>query len=428
MITIKVLFTSNSYPVQNRKNMKHILKTLFILTVFIGSGLVMSCGSKSEQEAEAEGHESHNEEENTVEFTEAQYKTADIELGKVENKQISGTIKVNGMLDVPPQQMASISVPLGGFLKSTPLLQGSRVTKGQVIAIVENLEFIRLQQDYMEAKNQLEFAKSDYERQQELAKENVNAQKTLQQSKTTFVTWEGKLSSLREQLKMLNIDAASVEPASIKSTMNLYSPITGYVTEVNVNIGKYVNPTDILFEIVDTEHLHAELTVFEKDVPKLKIGQKVRFTLANETKERRATVYLLSREISADRTIRIHCHIDKEDTNLLPGMYLQAIVETGGLEVPALPDKAIVDFQGKKYIFYQLMEQPHAALKGEDQDEHKQEYHFSMIEVQTGNSELGFTEVMLPKDFPDAAQIVVKNAYAILSKIKNSEEEGGHAH
>lgn len=403
--------------------MKHTLKTLYILILLLTSGLVTSCGNKSEEAATAES-ESHSEEENTIEFTEAQYKTADIELGKVENKQISGTIKVNGMLDVPPQQMVSISVPLGGFLKSTPLLQGSRVTKGQVIATIENLEFIRLQQEYIEAKNQLEFAKVDYDRQQQLAIENVNAQKTLQQAKTTFVSWEGKLGSLKEQLKMLTIDATSLEPANISGTISLYSPINGYVTEVNVNIGKYVNPTDILFEIVDTEHLHAELTVFEKDVPKLKIGQKVRFTLANETKERMATVYLLGREISADRTIRIHCHIDKEDTNLLPGMYLQAIVETGGLEVPALPDKSIIDFQGKKYIFYQLTEQPHAPLKDEDPEEHKQEYHFTMIEVQTGNSELGFTEVMLPKDFPtDAVQIVVKNAYAILSKMKNTQEE-----
>ncbi|MBY0433502.1 MAG: efflux RND transporter periplasmic adaptor subunit, partial [Cyclobacteriaceae bacterium] len=183
-------------------------------------------------------------------------------------------------------------------------------------------------------------------------------------------------------------------------------------------------PSDILFEIADTEHLHAELTVFEKDVPKLKIGQKVRFTLANETKERMATVYLLGRQIGLDRTIRVHCHIDREDTNLLPGMYLKAVVETGGIEVPALPDKAIIDYQGKKYIFYQLTEQPHAAMKNEDPEQHKSEYHFTMIEIQTGNSELGFTEVMLPNDFPmDAAQIVIKNPYAILSKIKNTEEE-----
>ncbi len=400
-------------------------KLISIVSVFVILALAMSCGSKATEESVAEEH--HEEEENTVEFTTAQYKTADIELGKIESKQISGTIRVNGMLDVPPQQMVSISVPLGGFLKSTSLLQGSRVKKGEVIATMENLDFIQMQQDYLEARNQFEFAKTDYDRQLDLAKENVNAQKTLQQAKTTYSSWQTKANGLQQKLKMLNIDIASLNEGNINSTINLYSPINGYVTEVNVNIGKFVNPTDILFEIVDTEHLHAELTVFEKDVPKLKIGQKVRFTLANETKERTATVYLLGREISADRTIRIHCHIDKEDTNMLPGMYLKAVVETGGLEVTALPDKAIIDYQGKKYIFYQLTEQPHAPLKDEDKEQHEAEYHFTMFEVQTGNSEMGYTEIMLPSDFvTETAQIAVKNAYAILSKMMNSEEERGH--
>lgn len=398
------------------------IKSISILSIFISLALTMSCGSKSTKEAIAEEH--HSEEENTVEFTEAQYKTAGIELGKIENKQISGTVKVNGKLDVPPQQMVSISVPLGGFLKSTPLLQGSRVKAGQVIATMENLDFIQMQQDYIEAKNQSEFAKMDYDRQLDLAKHNVNAQKTLQQAKTTYASWQTKANGLREKLKMISIDLAPLNEGKISSTINLYSPINGYVTQVNVNIGKFVNPSDILFEIVDTEHLHAELTVFEKDVPKLKIGQKVRFTLANETKERMATVFLLGRQIGLDRTIRVHCHIDKEDTNLLPGMYLKAVVETGGLEVTALPDKAIIDYQGKKYIFFQLTEQPHTALKDESKAEHEAEYHFTMFEVQIGNSEMGYTEVMLPSDFKtETAQIVVKNAYAILSKMKNSEEE-----
>lgn len=397
-------------------------KLSIVLLIFIYSAIAISCGKNADKETKQEEH--HQEEENIIEFTEAQYKTAGIELGKIENKQISGTIRVSGKLDVPPQQMVSISIPLGGFLKNTPLLQGSKVKKGQVIAVIENLDFIQLQQDYLEAKNQFEFAKTDYERQQDLAKENVNATKTLQQAKTTYSTWQTKANGIAEKLKMLNLDLASLNANNITSTINLYAPINGYVTQVNVNIGKFVNPSDILFEIVDTEHLHAELTVFEKDVPKLKIGQKVRFTLANETKERTATVYLLGREIGADRTIRIHCHIDKEDINLLPGMYLKAVVETGGIEVSAVPDKAVIDYQGKKYIFYQLTDQPHGALKNESKEQHAAEYHFTMFEIQIGNSEMGYTEVVLPPDFPtETAQIVVKNAYAILSKTKNSEEE-----
>jgi len=405
--------------------MKPIQSSIFISSLLCIL-LLFSCGEANNEETVEEEH--HQEEENTIELTEKQFRTAGIELGTIESKQISGTIKVNGQLDVPPQQKVSVSVPLGGFLKNTPLLQGTRVKKGQLIATIENLEFVQLQQDYLEAEGQLEFAETDYRRQQELARENVAAQKTLQQAKNSFTSWSSKVSGLREKLRILKINTENLRQGKISGELNLYSPINGYVTEVNVNVGRFVNPTDVIFEIVDTEHLHAELTVFEKDVPKLKIGQKVRFTLANETKERLATVYLLGREIGPDRTIRIHCHIEDEDTNLLPGMYLKAVVETGGIEVPALPDQAIIDFQGKKYIFYQMEGQPHTALKDESNEEHNAEYHFVMFEIQTGNSELGFTEVVFPENFPvDTAKIAVKNAYAILSKMKNSEDEG-HGH
>lgn len=390
------------------------------LIAFTCAVMITSCGNQSsEQETEAEEH--HDEMPNTIELTRAQFTNAGIKLGKIEQKQISGTIKVNGVLDVPPQNLVSISAPMGGFLKDTKLLQGLRVRKGQIIAKIENLEFIQLQQDFLEAKSQLELAKADYERQQQLANENVNSGKVLQQAKTTFTTWQAKYSGLAEKLKVIGIHAASVTEHTLTSSVNLYSPIDGYVTQVNVNIGKFVSPTDVLFEIVDTEHLHAELIVFEKDVPKLKIGQKVRFTLANETKERMATVYLIGREISAERTVQIHCHIDEEDKELLPGMYLKAAVETGGAEVPALPDEAIIDFQGTKYIFI-VTEEEHEAEKANDG------LHFTMAEIKTGDSELGYTEVIVPENISAASHVAVKGAYALLSKLKNSEEDGGHHH
>lgn len=401
---------------------QYITYTLFAL-------FISSCNNGTEKVAIEEEH--HEDEENVVEVTEAQMKNAGVTLGTIENKQISGTIKVNGVLDVPPQQLISISAPLGGFLKSTDLLEGSRVKKGQSIATIENLDFIQIQQDYLEAKSSLEFAKADYERQQQLAKENVNSEKTLQQAKSNFSTWQAKFSGLKEKLNVLNLNVASIEQGNLRSTINLYSPIDGYVTEVNVNIGKYVNSIDVLFEIVDTEHLHAELIVFEKDVPKLKIGQKVRFTLANESKERMATVYLIGREISEDRTVQIHCHIDKEDKELLPGMYLNALVEAGGLLVPALPDEAIVDYQGKKYVFIAAeegeKEEEHAGGKSEE-EHHEEGQHFRMVPVEIGNSELGYTEISSRDSISKDSQIVIKGAYALLSKMKNSEEEGGHAH
>jgi cobalt-zinc-cadmium efflux system membrane fusion protein len=389
--------------------MNNLHKSINLLLVLFATILCISCGNKAAEEST----DAKEEEANVVEFSEAQYETASIELGKVESRQISATVRASGMLDVPPQQLVSISIPLGGFLKSTELLQGYRVKKGQMIATLESMDFVQMQQEYLEARNQFNFSKTDYERQQVLAKENINAEKTLQQSQSNFQTWQAKMNGLSAKLKMLHVNLPSLDKGDISNTINVYSPINGYVTEVNVNIGKFVNPSDVLFEIVNTEHLHAELTIFEKDIPKIKIGQKVRFTLANENKERISTVYLIGRKITTDRTIRIHCHIDTVDTQLLPGMYLKAMVETGGVQVAALPDEAVIDYQGKKYIFV-TAEEP----------KHQGDYHFAMIEIHAGIRELGYTEVTPLEDFDfTKSNVVIRGAYALLSKMKNTEEE-----
>lgn len=394
-----------------------LLSAIFITIFLAACGSTTDTAEKTTAKPEADSVAS-----NEVELTNGQYKTAGIELGKVELKQISGTFKASGMLDIPPQQKVSISIPVGGFLKKTDLLQGKFVNKGELIAVIENPDFIAMQQDYLDAKSQLEYAKADYERQQALAKENVNAQKTLQQSKASYNSLTAKVSGLREKIKVSGLSLSAVDNGNIQPAINVYAPISGYVTKVNANIGKYVASTDVLFEIVDTRHLHAELTVFEKDVPKLNVGQTVRFTLANETKERTAKVFLIGREISADRTVRVHCLIDREDNQLLPGMFLKALVETGGSEVTALPNDAIVDFQGEKYIFITSAAKQHSyaakdtAVEGDN--------HFTMLPVQTGNSELGYIEVTLPENFDmENTNVVVKGAYSLISKMKNSAEE-----
>lgn len=381
--------------------------------ILVFSAMLAACGGKTEENKQ---EEHHAEAAGTVELTDEQYNVAHVTLGRVEMKMLSGTIKVNGMLDVPPQNLVSISVPMGGFLKSTELLQGMKVKKGDVIAVIQNADYIQVQQDYMDSKSQLEFLEAEYKRQEELAKENVNSQKTLLLAKTQYQSMLAKTSGLRSKLALLGINTNQVESGNFQNSISLYAPINGYVTQVNVNIGMFVNPTDVMFKIVDTEHLHAELTVFEKDVPKLKIGQKVRFTLANETTERIATVYLIGREIRGDRTVRIHCHLDKEDMELLPGMYLKAYVEAGSQSVTALPDNAIVNFEGNDYIFLSVA------------SEKKATHRFKMVQVMKGVNELGYSEVQLPKDISTESSIAIDGAYDILSKLKNSEESEGNEH
>src|SRR3989338_5916509 len=352
-----------------------IQSTIVITTLFLAS-----CSS-NEKPVEKE---EHHENENSVELTAEQYKTIDLQTGSIELKSLSGTMKVK---------------------------------KGQVIAIIQNPDFIDVQQDYLDYKSQLEYLKLEYERQEELSTGNINAKKTVQKAKSEYESMRARVNGLKARLQLMNISIASIEKGKIQSTSSIISPISGYVTQVNTNIGAFVTPSDVLFKIADTEHLHAELTVFEKDVPKLKVGQKVRFTLANEDKERTATIYLIGREIGSNRTVNIHCHLDKEDNQLLPGMYLKGLVESGSAEVTAVPDKAIVEFEGEKYIF--------AEVKAD----HKNEYAFEMIAIKAGVSELGYTEITLPsgKNW-QTLKIVINGTYDLLSKLKNGEEEGGHAH
>jgi cobalt-zinc-cadmium efflux system membrane fusion protein len=402
------------------------MKTINYIFISMLAISLSACGGSEEKVAEEEHHDEGSD---RVELTEAQYKTAAIQLGIVEMRTISGTIPASGLLDVPPQSKVSISAPMGGFVKSTELLQGSRVEKGQVVAVMQHPDYILLQQNYMENISQLEYLKAEYERQEELAKENVNAKKSVQQAKANYFTTKATVEGLKAQLQLLNINLSSLEKGGIQNTINLYSPISGYVTKVNTNIGVFVNPTDVLFEIVNTEHLHVELTIFEKDVPLLKIGQRVLFTLANEGVHRVANVELIGREINADRSVQVHCHIEKEDRELIPGMYLKAIIETDSAHVTAVPEEAIVNFEGKKFIFVEAAEE-HG--KDEKQEEEKPEdqgqmHHFKMLEVATGETELGFIAVVLPAGFEMNTKIVVKGTFSLLAKMKNGGEEG-HAH
>ncbi|WP_229210996.1 efflux RND transporter periplasmic adaptor subunit [Dyadobacter jiangsuensis] len=379
------------------------------LVLFLG---IVACKPGNENGAAENAAEHAEEETNHVELTAAQYETAGVETGGFSVRKLSGTVTANGVIDIPPQNLVSISAPLGGFVRKSELLQGMKVQKGEVLAVIENPDFIPIQQDYLETRSKLEFAEQEYQRQSDLSKENVNAQKALQQSASELKMLRARLAGLKERVRTAGVDLAGLEKGSITSVASIRSPIAGSVTVVNVNLGKYVNPTDVMFEIVDTDHLHVELSVFEQDIPKVKLGQLVRFRVSNNPgQEDLAKVYLINQKINDDRTVRVHCHLEKEDNDLLPQNFVKAIIETGANPVNALPDEAVVDFEGKSYVFVK---------------DSKGERSFDMVEVTKGISENSFTEVKMPSGGSESPQFVLKGAYALLSKLKNSEEEEGH--
>lgn len=379
------------------------------LVLFLG---IAACKLGNEKEAAEAGVEHSAEETNHVELTAAQYETAGVETGGFSVRKLSGTVAANGVIDIPPQNLVSISAPLGGFVRKSELLQGMKVQKGEILAVIENPDFIPIQQDYLETRSKLEFAEQEYQRQSDLSKENVNAQKALQQSVSELKMLRARLAGLKERVRTAGVDLAGLEKGNITSVASIRSPIAGSVTVVNVNLGKYVNPTDVMFEIVDTDHLHVELSVFEQDIPKVKLGQLVRFRVSNNpAQEDLAKVYLINQKINDDRTVRVHCHLEKEDNSLLPQNFVKAVIETGANPVNALPDEAVVDFEGKSYVFVK---------------DPKGERSFDMVEVTKGISENGFTAVKMPSGTGESPQFVLKGAYALLSKLKNSEEEEGH--
>lgn len=398
--------------------MKKVLYSLIVL-------LLAACGQVNTAEVAEEEHS-----EGVVEFTLAQAKRAGIEFGKVELKNMSAVIPVTGMLDVPPRNLISISAMMGGFIKNTELLQGMKVKKGEVIVSIQNPDFIQIQREYLESKSRLEYVNQEYKRQEELSKENVSATKTFQQISSELNGLKATISSLEERLRLLNINPATLTQENIRSVVNILTPIDGYVTDVNVNIGKYVNPQDVICQIVDTRDLHAELTVFEKDIAKIKKGQKVRFSLVDESsKERTGTIFLVDHKISAERTIRVHAHIDTEDPSLIPNMYLKALIEAESASTTVLPDEAILKSGAVDLIFIKTTHQdPKVKDAKESNEDHANEIVFKAIEVKRGVSQNGFTEVLLPEDFDiKIAEVVIKGAYDVLSKMNNSEEEG-HDH
>ncbi|WP_144606370.1 efflux RND transporter periplasmic adaptor subunit [Algoriphagus algorifonticola] len=370
-------------------------------------------------EDEAHGEEGHDEE-NIAEITPAQFKAAGIQLGKVEMRNLSSTLRVNGLIDAPPQNLINISAPMGGFVRKTDLLQGMAIKKGQLLVTLEHPDYVTIQQEYVQSKNQLAYMELEYKRQEELSRENVSALKIFQQTQAEYKNLQAQVKGLEEKLAILGINATNLTEDKISRYIHLYSPVTGYVSEVNVNLGKYVNSTDAMFELIDAKHLHAELTVYEKDLPKIAIGQKVRFTIPNDpSREYKAEVYLMGKKIESDRSLRIHAHLEDEDNQLVPGMYIQAVIEAAGNQVPSVPDEALVQFEGNYFIYLD---------EGKKMEDGQELYAFEMTQVQTGVSENGFTEILLPAGLDmSSTSIVTKGAFSLLGKMKNSEEEG-HAH
>ncbi|MEO6135063.1 MAG: efflux RND transporter periplasmic adaptor subunit [Ginsengibacter sp.] len=372
-----------------------------LIILFSFASLLFSCETKK-----AEAPVETKVETNVITLTEAQLKNVQIATSQIEQKQISSTLQLNGRIDVPPQNMVSVSVPLGGYLKSTKLLPGMHVNKNEVIAVIEDNQYIQLQQEYLTAKAQNSFLESEYNRQKELNESKASSDKVFEQARSSFQSQKILIKALEEKLKLVHINVANLNEQTISKSINVYSPIDGYVTKVNENIGKYITPGDVLFELVNPTDIHLNLKIFEKDLDKVFIGQQViSFTNTNPNKKFKGDIILISKDVASDGTTEVHCHFDNFDKGLLPGMYMNAEIELKNELRDVLPDEAFVRFEGKEYVFEQT---------GKNR--------FEMVEVRIGESENGFTEIISDANL-SGKTIVTKGSYTLLMSLKNTEEE-----
>lgn len=385
-----------------------------IITILLVPALVLSSCNNGNKAAAVEPSAEEVLPEDIVELRSDQIALAGIELGNISMKKIGNSIRTNGLVSATPQNVAFVSAPMGGFVKNTELIPGNPVTKGQTIAIIENQDFVDIQQNFLEAKNKLSFAKAELDRHTSLYREDVYSEQNLQQTTVEYKNMEGLVKALEQKLIMIGIDPSELKEENISSTVNLKSPINGYLRSVNVNIGKYVSPTDVLFEIVNNDILFLELTLFEKDVDKAVKGQKIKFYINNGNDEYEAVITQPGKSVSDDRTFKVFATVTKATEKLLPGMYVNAVIEETSAELPVLPSDAVVSFDDKDYVF----------IFDKNKTESGQPFtEYRMIEVTKGVSASGFTQIFLPEKFnAGSALFVVKGAYNILSAKKNAGE------
>ena len=342
---------------------------------------------------------------NLVELSDAQLKNANIMVGKIASKNMASILKVIGIIDVPPQNMISISVPLGGFLKYTKLLPGMHLLKGESIATMEDQQYIQLQQEYLTTVSNLKFAELEYNRQKELNLSKAASNRALEQAEASFQSLKINAKSLSEKLKLIGINPENLSEKTISRSIDIRSPIDGYVSHVNVNIGKYVNPSDVLFELVNPTDIHLGLTIYEKDLDKIFIGQKLQaFTNHKPDLKYPCEIILIGKDLSEERSVEVHCHFEKYDKTLIPGMFMNAELEINSNNAKVLPDEAIVRFENINYAFI-------ATSKNT----------FKMVEVKLGSSEKGLTEVTMDDSFNNK-NFVLNGAYNLLMQLKNKEE------
>ncbi len=379
--------------------MKKIYSVLYATIVFVGCGVKPS--------SEAVNKELTSDSSNIVLLTKEQAALAQLKLEPIQIGKMKGVVQLNGVVDVPPTGIASVSIPMGGYVQDINLIPGTYVKKGQVLATVKDPGYVQLQEQYLSTKAKMIYMQQDMDRQKALLTQEAVSKKTYQQLQSEFNSIAIQLKALSEQLKLINIQPETLTTDKMSSLVQLTAPISGYVTKVNINRGKYVTPADILLEIMNPNDIHAAITIYEQDIAGFKVGMKGTVALTQDpSKKYPVTILAVSQNINEDKTGLLHCHFDQVPKNLLPGMFITASLAVENRETVLIPAEAVQRFQGKDYIFIEKKLNEFEAFE---------------ILINQRNNEFVAIQNIEAKNWV-GKNIVAKNAFSLLGKWMNKAE------
>lgn len=364
---------------------------------FLAVLILASCKSDPETTSEEV-----NPDREKIAITHEQFEQNGMELGVILEKDFPNLIRTNGQIEVPPENLAKINVFEGGYVKRLPVLEGSKVKQGQLILVLENPRYVELQQEYLELAGQLNYLESEFERQQVMLEENITSRKNFLRAESEYKSGLARYEGLRQKLQMLNIDPQQVEEGKVTSQVNIYAPISGTVDHVKASRGMLVEPTLDIMEIVNTDHLHLKLQVFEKDVMKIQEGQKINFSLPQAPSTNYvAEVWLVGRTIDENRQAAVHAHLaDSIKDRFAVGMFVEAQIITNSNLHPALPEEGIVEVENSHYVL---------VLENWNEEG----YVFIRQQVNPQNNYKGFTAITSADGFA-GKQILIKGAFDLI--------------
>lgn len=392
-------------------------KILIVLTVAV---LLTSCKHKHEEKDNYNEHnhaetsekqEEHNE--NEVHLTKEQLQSIKMKIEAIAKREIRNRIEVTGSIEVPPQSRATVYAPMEAFVFKTNLLPGDKVQKGQTVAVLQHPRFAELQYGYLDAKNKRDLAKTEYERKKMLYKSDIASQKSYQIAESAYRSAQSLVASYASQLKMAGLLPKVITQNGVQQYVYIKSPISGYVVANNLSKGKYLSANSEMIEIIDNDHLHAELNVFGSEIAKLKKGDTFIFTPNGIDKEYNGYIQLISQKIDdKTKTVNVHGHFEDEEHLLRAGTFINAQILLKGSKVMAIPEEAVVEIEGENFVF-----------KAESDVE------FIPLEVTTGNSDNGFIGLKTIQGNNFDIKIVTEGAHLLKGEfLKKSGGMEGHVH